>query len=177
MIKKYLLLGMICLSALPMYPVAQSRELKRLHAAIESGDAAEVAILVKKNGVLTHENRQEILDKAEQKIAYYEDNVSVWLAKKDTARFLGGILCGILGIGSFGFGIFEMSRKSSAARANGYYYNGDDEAPFVLGGSVLSAVGFSLGKQALECLGSTELIKKAEEVFRLIEKAPIKDVE
>ncbi len=179
MIKRYLLLGMMCLSTLTLYPVAQSREVKRLRAAIESGDATEVALLLKKPGVLTQENRQELLDEAEQKVAYYEDNVSVWTSKKDTVRFLGGFTLGALGIGSAVFGIYESARKSAAYHRthNWGHYDGEDEAPFIMGGFISSVLGLSLIKQGSQCLGVSELLKKSEDVFRLLEKASIKDAD
>lgn len=168
MVKNYVLLGMACLWVVSVHPNAQSRDVRKLRAAIESGDLVSVTTLAKKEGVITSKNRQQLLDEAEEKIAYYEDNISVWTSKKDTGKFFGGIALGLAGLAVSALATIELNRQ----RANYPYYHGNTEESLVSVGFITSLFGVSFASQGYQCFGTNLLLKKSEEVFRVLQKAP-----
>ncbi|MBA2307359.1 hypothetical protein H0W26_04470 [Candidatus Dependentiae bacterium] len=173
MIKNYRVLGLVCLWGTLISSAPSNRELRKLRDAIAASDESMVAGLVKKRGLITQENRQQLLDEAEEKVAYYEDNVSLWTTKKDSAMFFSGLFLGLVGTGMFVGGIWKLLQIDKTVYSSSRHEQELAGGALTYTGFLSSLLGLNIGIFGFKGTTTTLLIKKSEEVLRLLERARV----
>ncbi len=155
------------------------RSERQLRAAISATDLEQVKILSQKKGMITAENKERLVDAAEEKVEFYEDNFSIIKSKRDLATFVAGIGITIGSVCLSGLGLY-WSFDGSKSHANENYMETRRRerrnplamiAPLV--GFYASLIGLGIAIRGYRCTSASYYLKRAEDIQEFIEKVPV----
>ncbi|MBA3751432.1 hypothetical protein H0X06_01340 [Candidatus Dependentiae bacterium] len=179
MMKRYLLLSFVCLSAVPTCMQARSEKSKNdaLVSAIENVEVKLVEKLLKREGIADNGRKKLLLEAAEDAAERSEENISLLRNGWDCARFAGWTAWS-------GFGAFTCLTGTVLALAPVKDKN-KREIPFLedqtrMGFSVLGVFaalctvpGIYYLKKAWKCPHASRRLESARMIEDLIKKAPL----
>ena len=185
MVKKYLFIGLLCsVSLLHNVAVAADRAgERRLRAAISALNLEEVQKLLKRDGLITPENKKEFANDARDLMEYYEEESSLLRSPKDALSAFAGAGLGAASLfflykGGSAVSSFSSGRGRSPSRNTASYNGGTTTSQSsvqgigsLAAGGVAGALAVYLAKKGFLKENRAYCLDRATEIVQLLENA------
>ncbi len=176
MMKKYLIVSVVCLLVAPVSVQARPERNKKvtLDEAIENVDVNLVKKLLKRKGIAEEARKKLLLETAEDVVEECEERVSLLKSGWDCARFTWWSTCTSVGALASAFGIgIALTPKGNNENNEKYLQTKKLASAGAVIGTVLTLPCVYFLTRAWKCPAALSRVENARTIENLIKNAPL----